>query len=266
MDDNDTVLIDCATLAAVCEIFSLPSAARRSSRSRAVEAERTAEAADRRRRLLPARLGGGGDRRATVASSTSRPPGAEPHDLELSPRDVERDPRRGRRPLRGGGFQPARRGRRRATATVRSLDVRAEASATRTSGSTPSASPRSPRAIGDELDRAGGGRRRSASAPRGARPRLPRRGSPVCDRRAIVTRTRPSATSPSATGSARSRSPGSRRRPSRRRAHSSALVDEVRATRGDDGLHRAARLAAPRRDGRARGGRRGRRCSTRSRA
>ena len=99
------------------------------SRSRAVEAARTTGAA--RPSSPPSTRSPGRRRRSratATASSTSRRPGAEPHDVELSPRDVEairdadlvvyagrRVPAgrrgRGRRPRRAVARRPRRRAR-----------------------------------------------------------------------------------------------------------------------------------------------------------
>ena len=80
----------------------------------------------RRRRLLSARLRGGAGRVRRDRGRRPTPPGAEPHDLELTARDVERSRTRRSSSTSGGGFQPAvedavdgpRRGRRSTSSTT----------------------------------------------------------------------------------------------------------------------------------------------------
>ena len=211
-----------------------------------------------RRRVLPARV----RRRARSAGThvdvtNLTPAGAEPHDLELAPRDVGRV--RGRRPraLLGRRLSAAARGRCRAAAIAfcALLDtpgLRAPADGDPHVWLDPVRFARSSTRIGAALGPPGRGRR--ARGRLRALDREYRRASRTARGARSSRATPPSATSPSATASAdpdhRASTPEAEPTPRRSRA---SVVDHVARERRDDRLLRAARLAAARRDRRARG-------------
>ncbi len=143
----------------------------------------------RRRVLLSARVRGGADRRRRVSVTNLTPPGSEPHDVELTPRDVAHVQKAdlvalplARLPARGRAGARARRAASRSTRSTASTSApgRSEAaSRSRTSGSTRCSSqgssaasaPRSacPSATRAQWLRLRAARRRVPRRPRGLR-------------------------------------------------------------------------------------------------
>ena len=183
------------------------------------------------------------------------PAGAEPHDLELTPRDRRAGSQSADVVLYlGHGFQPAVTEAADADARETRVDVLAglplHGRAIRTSGSTPCCSRTS----------CSGSARRCTAPPtrlvadlRRLDRAVPRRTARLRAGTRSSRATKRSATSHAVTACARWRSPGSRPRPSRSPQQLAHVVEVVRRTQADDGLLRAARLAAPGRHGRARG-------------
>ena len=200
---------------------------------------RVADDADgtRRRRLLSARLrepSRSRRRHADVVDLT--PPGAEPHDLELTrARRGATYATRSSSSTLGGGFLPARRGRRRRAETDgRSTCSRAGRPARRRRGRERPARLARPdplradRPCDRRRARPSDGGRRIRRAARAARRGVRARARAL---RASRDRDEPRGvrpTSPTATSSSRSRSSACRPRPSPTRGDIAGLVDEVR--------------------------------------
>ena len=196
-DDSDSRQV-CIVRPCVRESFSLVSGA--AARARAACGGGSARTADETRvvaafyplAFAAERVGGRDVRRCTNLT----PPGAEPHDFELTPRRRRADPRGRRRPLPRRRIPAGARGRRRRTRAAR-WSTCSPASAprerrgaggrpTRTSGSTRSASRRMVERIGAALDRARPRRTCSRrSLRRSTASTAP--ASPHCARREIVT-------------------------------------------------------------------------------
>ena len=190
--------------------------------------------------VLPARLRRGADRgRQRSTSGISRPAGAEPHDLELTPGDVRAVHDASLVFYLGDGFMPGLEtaveaaaaaarstcsnscGSRRATAEGRP--------ATPTSGSIRCATPRWCALIGSALgtDASAGRLARRLDAARRASTGA---ASPTARAARSSRATPPSGISPPATGSSRFRSKGSRRRRSRRPGTSRSSSTSSRAS------------------------------------
>ena len=204
----------------------------------------------------------------TVDVTNLTPPGAEPHDVELSARDVEHDrDRRTSSSTWAAASSPALDDRDRGSVSARSSTSARIPTAER---SARLARPRPVRRdrrerIGEELGREPQAQRPRVTAPP-ARPRV--RARPRAT--ASVARSSPatprSATSPTATASSRSRSPGSSPEAEPTPRELEHVVDQVRRAGATTVFFETLVSPRARRDRRARGRRDDRGARTRSRA